>query len=83
MAFFTIYIFLGRKASDYGDNETKGSALHTETFPDFIVEWFSPNQVYLYSENKPSKIVRSVTTRLGFHKCKWLINNLIYDSSNK
>lgn len=60
----------GRKMSEFGDSEAKGTPVHTETFPDFIVEWFSPGQVYLYSENKPSKIVRSVTSRLGFHKCK-------------
>lgn len=63
-------MFQGHKLSEYTENEAKGTVMHTETFPEFTVEWFSPNQIYLYSENKPSKIVRSVTTRLGFSKCK-------------
>ncbi|KAL0280809.1 UNVERIFIED_CONTAM: hypothetical protein PYX00_001992 [Menopon gallinae] len=61
-------MFQGHQLSEYTENESKGNVLHTETFSDFIVEWFSPSQIYLYSENKPSKIVRTVTTRLGFHK---------------
>lgn len=64
-------MFQGHKLSEYTENENKGTVMHTETFPEFTVEWFSPNQIYLYSENKPSKIVRSVTTRLGFSKCKY------------
>lgn len=64
-------MFKNHKLREYIDNEAKGTVIMTETFPEFIVEWCSPNQIYLYSENKPSKIVRSVTTRLGFHKCKF------------
>lgn len=74
-------MFQGHQLSEYTENEAKGNVLHTETFADFIVEWFSPSQIYLYSENKPSKIVRTVTTRLGFHKCEfcWYIyGTLIY-----
>lgn len=62
-------MFQGHKLSEYVENETKGTVMHTEAFPDFIIEWISPNQIYLYSENTPSKVVRTVSTRLGFRKC--------------
>ncbi|KAK6633658.1 hypothetical protein RUM44_004265 [Polyplax serrata] len=61
-------MFQGHKLSEYVENETKGTVMHTEAFPDFIIEWISPNQIYLYSENTPSKVVRTVSTRLGFRK---------------
>lgn len=65
-------MFQGHKLNEYIDNESKGTIIHKETFPDFIVEWISPNQIHLYSEKTPSKVVRTVTTRLGFRKCKFL-----------
>ncbi|GAB1861552.1 Phospholipase DDHD1 [Camponotus japonicus] len=42
--------------------------LHTEQFPQFHVDWHSINDVTLYSEYTPTKLMRSVTSRLGFAK---------------
>ncbi|XP_012273270.1 phospholipase DDHD1 [Orussus abietinus] len=42
--------------------------LHTEHFPEFHVDWHAINDVALYSENTPSKLMRSVTLKLGFTK---------------
>ncbi|XP_036140465.1 phospholipase DDHD1 isoform X2 [Monomorium pharaonis] len=42
--------------------------LHTEQFPEFHVDWHSINDVTLYSEYTPTKLMRSVTSKLGFAK---------------
>lgn len=50
------------------------SALHTERFPEFHVDWHAINDVVSYSEYTPSKLVRSVTSKLGFSKSKLFQN---------
>ncbi|KAK0181259.1 hypothetical protein PV327_003557 [Microctonus hyperodae] len=42
--------------------------LHTEHFSEFHVDWHAINDVALYSEYTPSKLMRSVTSKLGFTK---------------
>ncbi|XP_039302029.1 phospholipase DDHD1 isoform X2 [Solenopsis invicta] len=42
--------------------------LHTEQFSEFHVDWHSINDVTLYSEYTPTKLMRSVTSKLGFSK---------------
>ncbi|XP_011690189.1 PREDICTED: phospholipase DDHD1-like isoform X3 [Wasmannia auropunctata] len=42
--------------------------LHTEQFPEFHVDWHSVNDVTQYSEYTPTKLMRSVTSKLGFAK---------------
>ncbi|XP_051153543.1 phospholipase DDHD1-like isoform X3 [Leptopilina boulardi] len=42
--------------------------LHTEHFPAFHVDWLAINDVTLYSEYTPSKLMRSVTSKFGFTK---------------
>ncbi|XP_046478246.1 phospholipase DDHD1 isoform X3 [Neodiprion pinetum] len=42
--------------------------LHTKNFPEFHVDWHAVDDVALYSENTPSKLMRSVTLKLGFTK---------------
>ncbi|XP_024936658.1 phospholipase DDHD1 isoform X2 [Cephus cinctus] len=42
--------------------------IHTEHFPEFHVDWYAINDVALYSENTSSKLMRSVTFKLGFTK---------------
>lgn len=49
------------------------SVLHTEQFPEFHVDWHSVNDVTLYSEYTPTKLMRSVTSKLGFAKSKFRI----------
>lgn len=44
------------------------SVLYTEHFPEFHVDWHSINDVVLYSEYRHSKLMRSVTSKLGFAK---------------
>ncbi|KAL1137611.1 hypothetical protein AAG570_009307 [Ranatra chinensis] len=62
-------LFQGKKSSEYS-LDTQAKILHSEVFPDFHVDWYSPDEVYLYSQATPSKIVRSFTQKLGgyFHK---------------
>ncbi|XP_071441965.1 phospholipase DDHD1-like isoform X2 [Hetaerina americana] len=65
-------LFYGDKLLDSStDDPSRGSksgALHTKSFPDFHVEWHTSREVYLYSEATSSKLVRSVTQKLGFQK---------------
>lgn len=42
--------------------------LRTEQFPEFHVDWHSISDVTLYSEYTPTKLMRSVTSKLGFAK---------------
>nr|XP_018897117.1 PREDICTED: phospholipase DDHD1-like [Bemisia tabaci] len=61
-------LFGGRKSSEYlADAKAPKSVLHTETFNSFSVVWYSssPYEVYLYSQDTPSKIMRSFTQKLG------------------
>lgn len=46
------------------------SVLHTEQFPEFHVDWHTISDVTLYSEYTHSKLMRSVTSKLGFSKSK-------------
>lgn len=46
------------------------TVLHTKSFTEFHIDWYSPTEVYLYSEAKSSKLVRTFTQRLGFQKCE-------------
>lgn len=48
------------------DNTSSYKVLHTEHFPEFHVDWHSINDVILYSEYRHSKLMRSVTSKLGF-----------------
>lgn len=58
-------LFLGKKSSEFPlDSHTK--ALRTEVFNEFNVDWYSPNEVYVYSQATPSKLVRSFTQKLGY-----------------
>lgn len=58
-------LFKGKKCIDFsGDSTCK--ALHSEPFSEFNVDWYSPQEVYLYSQGTPSKIVRSFTQKLGY-----------------
>ncbi|KDR06875.1 hypothetical protein L798_03356, partial [Zootermopsis nevadensis] len=64
-------LFFGKKLSDYITepcNKTPKAVLHTESFTEFHVDWYSPTEVYQYSEAAPSKLVRTFTQRLGFQK---------------
>ncbi|XP_049941476.1 phospholipase DDHD1-like isoform X1 [Schistocerca serialis cubense] len=64
-------LFIGKKLLDLLPDPTCNTArpaLHTEPFAEFQVDWYSPSEVYLYSEAAPSKLMRSVTQRLGFQK---------------
>ncbi|KAL0106457.1 hypothetical protein PUN28_016282 [Cardiocondyla obscurior] len=49
-------------------NAQSYKVLHTEQFPEFHVDWHSVNDVTLYSEYTPTKLMRSVTSKLGFAK---------------
>ncbi|XP_053992213.1 phospholipase DDHD1-like isoform X1 [Hylaeus volcanicus] len=42
--------------------------LHTEHFSEFHVDWHNIQDVILYSEYRHSKLMRSVTSKLGFAK---------------
>uniref|UniRef100_A0A0C9RDA9 DDHD1_2 protein n=1 Tax=Fopius arisanus TaxID=64838 RepID=A0A0C9RDA9_9HYME len=63
--------------------------LHTERFPEFHVDWHAINDVALYSEYTTSKLMRSVTSRLGFSKTSgyqlrrgYKVNALMTDKPN-
>ncbi|XP_066990985.1 phospholipase DDHD1 [Anabrus simplex] len=63
--------FYGHKLADYMPDpasKTQKTVLRTLSFPEFHVDWYSPTEVYLYSEAAPSKLVRSFTQKLGFQK---------------
>ncbi|KAG7204893.1 hypothetical protein KM043_005291 [Ampulex compressa] len=42
--------------------------LRTKHFPEFHVDWHTMSDVALYSEYTPTKLMRSVTSKLGFAK---------------
>ncbi len=41
---------------------------HTVSFPEFHVDWMSPEEVYLHRENTSSQIYRGISASLGFKK---------------
>lgn len=57
---------------------TVSEAIHDVSFTDFRVEWYSKSEVYLYSEAKSSKIMRSVSERLGFQKSGYKLQRGYY-----
>lgn len=64
-------LFYGKNMSDYNTDlcsKTPEAVLYTKSFTEFYVDWYSPTEVYLYSEAAPSKLVRTFTHRLGFQK---------------
>ncbi|XP_015126748.1 phospholipase DDHD1 [Diachasma alloeum] len=67
-------LFEKRKSSTAGSTPEEASpshsyrVLHTERFSEFHVDWHAINDVALYSEYTTSKLMRSVTSRLGFSK---------------
>lgn len=64
-------LFYGKKLSDYvvdPSNKTPKAVVHTKSFTEFHIDWYSPTEIYLYSEATPSKLVRTFTQRLGFQK---------------
>lgn len=71
MEMFHLEKFYGHKLCEYHIDPASRipkSVLHTLSFPEFHVDWYSPTDVYLYSEATPSKLVRSFTQKLGFQK---------------
>ncbi|KAG6798655.1 phospholipase DDHD1-like isoform X1 [Apis cerana] len=59
---------LSDQATSTYDTPHSYKILHTENFPEFHVDWHSINDVVLYSEYRHSKLMRSVTSKLGFAK---------------
>jgi hypothetical protein len=41
---------------------------HTINFPEFHIDWMSPEEVYMHRENASSQIYRGITASLGFKK---------------
>nr|XP_040565528.1 phospholipase DDHD1-like [Lepeophtheirus salmonis] len=65
--------FLNHKMADYVWDPTTSSRLekqvhHTINFPEFHVDWLSPEEVYLHRENASSQIYRGISASLGFKK---------------
>jgi hypothetical protein len=46
------------------------SVLHQLRFEEFYVEWCGPNEIYMYSESRPSRFARAVGSKLGLQKGK-------------
>ncbi|XP_059482116.1 phospholipase DDHD1-like isoform X1 [Neocloeon triangulifer] len=64
-----LQLFCGQRLSDYADTSlSQKEVWHTEQLPDFHVDWHSPKDVFLHNETAPSKLMRSVTQKLGFQK---------------
>ncbi|XP_032691103.1 phospholipase DDHD1-like isoform X2 [Odontomachus brunneus] len=57
-----------QSSSKCDTNNQSYKVLHTEQFPEFHVDWHTINDVTLYSEYTPTKLMRSVTSKLGFSK---------------
>ncbi|TRY71739.1 hypothetical protein TCAL_08151 [Tigriopus californicus] len=65
--------FLGHKMADYVWDTSTSQRLekqvhHTTSFPEFHVDWMSPEEVYLHRENTSSQIYRGISASLGFKK---------------
>lgn len=61
-------LYAGHNSSEYVIDVKNGGrppVSHTENFPDSTVMWYTPYEVYLYSQATPSKIVRSISQKLG------------------
>jgi hypothetical protein len=41
---------------------------HTINFPEFHIDWMSPEEVYMHRENASSQLYRGITASLGFKK---------------
>ncbi|CAB3360160.1 Hypothetical predicted protein [Cloeon dipterum] len=64
-----LQLFCGQRLSDYADSGlSQKEVWHTEQLPEFHVDWHSPKDVFLHNETAPSKLMRSVTQKLGFQK---------------
>ncbi|XP_014484947.1 PREDICTED: phospholipase DDHD1-like [Dinoponera quadriceps] len=57
-----------QSSSKCDTNNQSYKVLHTEQFSEFHVDWHTINDVTLYSEYTPTKLMRSVTSKLGFTK---------------
>ncbi|KAK2581696.1 hypothetical protein KPH14_002183 [Odynerus spinipes] len=57
-----------KPASETNASSYSYKALHTERFSEFHVDWHSINDVALHSEYTTSKLMRSVTSKLGLPK---------------
>ncbi|XP_054287967.1 phospholipase DDHD1-like [Macrosteles quadrilineatus] len=59
-------LFIGKRNSEYiQDAKAPKKVIHTAVLSDNHIDWYAPNEVYLYSQATPSKIVRNLTSRLG------------------
>ncbi|XP_050421113.1 phospholipase DDHD1-like isoform X2 [Adelges cooleyi] len=53
------------KVINLNSDDTKISVIHTEEFSDSNVVWYSSDEVYSFSKKTRTKIMRSVTQKLG------------------
>ncbi|XP_016843553.1 phospholipase DDHD1 isoform X2 [Nasonia vitripennis] len=53
---------------EFGTPSHSYKVLHTEHFTQYHIDWHAINDVVLYSEYTPSKLMRSVTSKFGFTK---------------
>ncbi|XP_011504697.1 PREDICTED: phospholipase DDHD1-like, partial [Ceratosolen solmsi marchali] len=53
---------------DFSTPSHSYEVLHTEHFTQYHIDWHAINDVVLYSEYTPSKLMRSVTSKFGFTK---------------
>ncbi|KAJ8674260.1 hypothetical protein QAD02_005522 [Eretmocerus hayati] len=53
---------------EFGTPSHSYKVIHTEHFTQYRIDWHAINDVVLYSEYTPSKLMRSVTSKLGFTK---------------
>lgn len=62
-------LFANRCISEYisaSNPKQPKQVVKSESFSEFRIDWYSPIEVYLYSEAAPSKLVRSFTQKLGY-----------------
>ncbi|KAK3913402.1 Phospholipase DDHD1 [Frankliniella fusca] len=62
-------LFANHCISDYisaSNPKQPKQVVKSESFNEFRIDWYSPIEVYLYSEAGPSKLVRSFTQKLGY-----------------
>ncbi|XP_034235405.1 phospholipase DDHD1-like [Thrips palmi] len=62
-------LFANHCISDYisaSNPKQPKQVVKSESFSEFRIDWYSPIEVYLYSEAAPSKLVRSFTQKLGY-----------------
>jgi len=59
-------LFIGKRNSEFTqDAKAPKKVINTEVLSGNHIDWYAPNEVYLYSQATPSKIVRNLTSRLG------------------